>query len=265
MNDHNTPLVPFQFETATIRIISQEDGSWSVVAKDVAESLGYVWQPAVVKHVPDEWKGIIPINTPGGTQEMLTLTSQGLYFFLGRSDKPKALPFQKWIAGDVLPSIEKTGSYSLPSKAVPITKQSIIETSLVTREVARALRASGLKGNALTLAADNVAKMTTGVSLLSMAGMTHLVANEQGRTYSPTELGKMCSPTLSGQKFNLLMEAAGLQTKEYGNWMPTDAADGLFEWLDTNKRHSNGTPVKQLRWFRTVLDRLNIGGQKEAA
>jgi len=44
---------------------------------------------------------------------MLCLTEQGLYFFLARSDKPKALPFQKWLAGDVLPSIRKTGSYSL--------------------------------------------------------------------------------------------------------------------------------------------------------
>lgn len=42
---------------------------------------------------------------------MLTLTEQGLYFFLGRSDKPAALPFQKWLAGEVLPSIRKTGGY----------------------------------------------------------------------------------------------------------------------------------------------------------
>ena len=85
-----------------------------MVAKDVAESLGYTWQPAVIKHVPEEWKGIIPCNTPSGIQDMLTLTEQGLYFFLGRSNKPKALPFQKWIAGDVLPALRKTGTYALP-------------------------------------------------------------------------------------------------------------------------------------------------------
>jgi len=42
---------------------------------------------------------------------MAVLAEQGLYFFLGRSDKPAALPFQKWIAGEVLPSIRKTGEY----------------------------------------------------------------------------------------------------------------------------------------------------------
>lgn len=42
------------------------------------------------------------------------LSEQGLYFFLGRSDKPKALPFQKWLAGDVLPALRKTGRYETP-------------------------------------------------------------------------------------------------------------------------------------------------------
>ena len=44
---------------------------------------------------------------------MLVLYEQGLYFFLARSDKPRALPFQIWLANDVLPSIRKTGSYSM--------------------------------------------------------------------------------------------------------------------------------------------------------
>jgi prophage antirepressor-like protein len=45
---------------------------------------------------------------------MSAISEQGLYFFLGRSDKPAALPFQKWLAGEVLPSIRKTGSYAVP-------------------------------------------------------------------------------------------------------------------------------------------------------
>lgn len=32
---------------------------------------------------------------------MLIISEQGFYFFLGRSDKPKALPYQMWVAGDV--------------------------------------------------------------------------------------------------------------------------------------------------------------------
>ena len=45
---------------------------------------------------------------------MHCLSEPGLYFFLGRSDKPKALPFQKWVAGEVIPTIRKTGEYKMP-------------------------------------------------------------------------------------------------------------------------------------------------------
>lgn len=57
---------------------------------------------------------------------MLTLTEHGLYFFLGRSDKPAALPFQKWLAGEVLPSIRKTGAYQTKAaREVPDAAKSL--------------------------------------------------------------------------------------------------------------------------------------------
>lgn len=107
-----TNIIPFEFESNKIRTVIDKDGSVLFVAKDIAEALGYKWQPNLLDKVPEEWKGIKRFNTLGGKQEMLFLSEAGLYFFCVRSDKPKALPLQKWIAGDVLPSIRKTGSYS---------------------------------------------------------------------------------------------------------------------------------------------------------
>ncbi|MEN6533989.1 MAG: phage antirepressor KilAC domain-containing protein [Bryobacteraceae bacterium] len=92
------------------------------VAKDVAEALGYSWNgSARIEHVPEEWRGITSVVTPSGTQDMAVLSEQGLYFFLGRSDKAAALPMQKWVAGEVLPSIRKTGSYGVQQFKVPQT------------------------------------------------------------------------------------------------------------------------------------------------
>ena len=84
------------------------------MAKDVAKALGYAStnMTTIFQAVPEEWKGSNPITTLGGEQEMLIISEQGLYFFLGRSDKPVALPFQKWLAGDVIPSIRKHGLYA---------------------------------------------------------------------------------------------------------------------------------------------------------
>ena len=251
-------LMPFSFESSSIRVVTKQDGSWSVVAKDVALALGYARFDSNLLHlVPDEWKGTNPIRTPGGVQDLLCLTEPGLYYFLARSDKQKAIPFQKWIAGDVLPSIRKTGSYNLPETSQhqsPIELPCLESAMSIAREGAKLARAFGFKGSMIALSGNTLAKTVTGVDMLALMGATHLIADPRGMTYTPTELGAMCDPKLSAIKFNLLLEAAGLQTKEFGSWLPTDAADGKFEWLDTNKRHTDGTPVKQIKWFSSVLN-----------
>lgn len=110
-------LQTFTFEGRALRIVTGVDGEPRWVTKDVAEALGYRWHRGLTQHVPGEWRGVIPVDSPGGAQDMQVLTEHGLYFFLGRSDKPAALPMQKWIAGEVLPSIRKTGKYEVPGKA----------------------------------------------------------------------------------------------------------------------------------------------------
>jgi prophage antirepressor-like protein len=112
-------LIPFSFEEKNIRIVVVDGEPW-FVAKDVASALEYPESSSPARlfaHVPDEWKGVNPIHTLGGIQRMLCLSEQGLYFFLGRSDKPKAVPFQKKVAGDVLPQIRRTGKYDGLGKA----------------------------------------------------------------------------------------------------------------------------------------------------
>ena len=108
-------LSQFNFQTNAVRTIAENGEIW-FVAKDISKALDYSQSSTaavIFQSVPDEWKGIKPIDTLGGRQKLLMISEQGLYFFLGRSDKPKALPFQKWLAGEVLPAIRKTGSYSV--------------------------------------------------------------------------------------------------------------------------------------------------------
>lgn len=113
MSKNITNVIPFKFDRHEVRTLLIDDQPW-FVAKDVIASLEYAKtsNPArVVDHVPAQWKGVNPIHTLGGEQQMLMLSEQGLYFFIGRSDKEKALPFQMWVAGDVLPVIRKHGRY----------------------------------------------------------------------------------------------------------------------------------------------------------
>ncbi len=65
----------------------------------------------MTSHVSGEWKGKNRIHTPGGDQDVICLSEQGLYFYVNRSDQHAAIPWQKWVAGEVLPRIRKTGGY----------------------------------------------------------------------------------------------------------------------------------------------------------
>jgi prophage antirepressor-like protein len=104
-------LTVFKYKANKVRTI-MENGEPRFVAKDVAEIVDIVWKGTkTIAHVPEVWRGGSSVDTPSGVQEMAVLTEQGLYFFLARSDKPAALPFQMFIAGEVLPQIRKTGSY----------------------------------------------------------------------------------------------------------------------------------------------------------
>lgn len=140
-------IVPFAFDGRPVRVVTGEDGAPWFVAKDVAEALDYVWNGTMaIKHVPDEWRGVRSVLTPSGYQDMAVLAEQGTYFFLGRSDKPKALPFQRWLAGDVIPAVRKTGVYIPPGASLETLPPEVarqiggIVKSVIGKQIAEALR-----------------------------------------------------------------------------------------------------------------------------
>lgn len=57
----------------------------------------------------------------------LFLTESGLYMLLMRSNNPNAKPFQLWVTKDVLPTIRKTGSYSLQPQLPKSYKEALKE------------------------------------------------------------------------------------------------------------------------------------------
>ena len=128
-------LSQFDFQTNAVRTIAENGEIW-FVAKDVLTALDYSESsnPAkVTQNIPEEWKGVKLIHTLGGKQKLLMISEQGLYFFLGRSDKPKALPFQKWLAGEVLPSIRKTGGYAVSNRTISKAQQGELSALIAER------------------------------------------------------------------------------------------------------------------------------------
>lgn len=54
------------------------------------------------------------LNLGSRAGETNFITESGLYSVILRSDKPNAKKFRKWVTGEVLPSIRKTGTYNKP-------------------------------------------------------------------------------------------------------------------------------------------------------
>lgn len=107
-------VLSFAFEDKLVRTLLDEQGEPWFVAKDVALALGYQWNGFKnIQHVPEEWRLVESVSTSFGEKQTWFLSEQGLYFFVARSDKPAALPFQRWLAGEVLPSLRRTGQYAL--------------------------------------------------------------------------------------------------------------------------------------------------------
>ena len=91
-------------------------GSWSrplFLAQEVGTILGMTNIHASIRNMPSEYKGHKKLLTPGGEQEMTCITEPGLYYIAMRSNKENAIPFQKWVCESVLPSLRKTGEYSI--------------------------------------------------------------------------------------------------------------------------------------------------------
>lgn len=90
-----------------------ESGEPWFVASDVCKALDI--DRTAVRRLDKDEKGVRSIHTPGGDQEMTTVSESGLYSLILGSRKPEAHRFKRWVTHEVLPTIRKTGAYVSPS------------------------------------------------------------------------------------------------------------------------------------------------------
>ena len=115
-------LSVFQFESNEVRtIVDTRDNSPWFVLKDVLAAMGSTTRPAIAKTSIEEVFGggytmITPLQTTGGRQEITVINEPATTFLISRSNTEIGKKMNRWIHGEVLPSIRKTGSYSTLSK-----------------------------------------------------------------------------------------------------------------------------------------------------
>lgn len=109
-------LTIFNYAEKEVKTITDKNGEPWFIAKDVCNILDISNSRDAVSKLKDSQKKLMSIQLDGWSQarNVTIINEIGLYKLIMRSNKPNAEKFQDWIAEEVLPSIRKTGSYSVP-------------------------------------------------------------------------------------------------------------------------------------------------------
>ncbi|MEH2922403.1 Bro-N domain-containing protein [Samsonia erythrinae] len=133
----NTKTSVFSFDSSVkVRVLSVDGNPWFVAA-DVCKAIAL--DNTSIRKLDDDEKGLHSMHTPGGMQDVSIISESGLYTLILRcrdAVTPGTIPyrFRKWVTGEVLPSIRKTGKYeATPTKAKPRALPKPVAKDNITR------------------------------------------------------------------------------------------------------------------------------------
>lgn len=138
-----TNLQIFSYDAQDIRTILVNDEYW-FVARDILKAMESSTTVTAVETLicNDLGEGFVsnqPLKTAGGTQMMLCLSESALTYFVSRSRTEAGKMLNRWIHIEVLPSIRKTGSYSMKPN-VPQTYLEALKALVSAEEEKELLR-----------------------------------------------------------------------------------------------------------------------------
>ncbi len=104
----------FDYGGTRVRTVLIDGFVWFVAA-DVCAVLGHTNSRMALKRLGADEKGVTNVHTLGGPQAVSVISESGLYLLVMTSRKPAAQGFRKWVTGEVLPALRRTGRYEVPT------------------------------------------------------------------------------------------------------------------------------------------------------
>ncbi len=209
------------------------------VASDVARALGYKnTRDAILKHCKGVVKRDIPTN--GGKQLMNVIPEGDLYRLVAHSELPSAEKFESWIFDEVLPTIRKTGTYSIKQESA-------------SKENTQLTRAKAMLLNAKTRAAQTWLKIAEAVNIpeykqIASTYAANTLADKQvlelptaeRKTYSATDIAKQFN--ISKNMVGKLANENNLKIAEYGKLF-YDKSPYSSKQVETWRYYENAIPM----------------------
>jgi len=121
----------FRYDQKEVRTHEADGQAWFCL-NDVAKVLDIKDHKSLLRSEWCDEKGVdsIPIPTAGGVQQVTFINEGNLYTLVSRSRKPGAIAFTKWVNQEVLPTLRKTGRYSLTQQDDLAARLAAIEEKL---------------------------------------------------------------------------------------------------------------------------------------
>ena len=196
-------------EFGNVRTLTIDGEPW-FVGKDIAECLGYTnTRDALWKHVEDEDKQQI-LKSQIATLEnvpnrgLTFINESGIYSLIFGSKLESAQKFKRWVTSEVLPSLRKTGTYTVVA-AQPSATSSIVVQPTSDIELPKATNTWYLK---------NRKRIRELCDLMDIERRTlyHLILTEIGKTID-IEQSKSIYTRGHGYPPEILMDVVGYFTK----------------------------------------------------
>ncbi|EJF07122.1 prophage antirepressor [Thiovulum sp. ES] len=242
-------LITKNFNTTDIRILLI-DGREYFVAKDTALLLGYSNTNDAISRHCKKAKSVrdflrdqrtLPLDLNGvGNLDIQTklIPESDVWRLVIKSKLPETEKIEEWIMEEVLPSIRKTGSYSLQKSETNLVEE--ISLSEIVEQTEKAVEVMKLLEN------RNAFELFQIDQIAGKFSPTKLLNIDFSQTYFlPTEIGKILG--ISGAEVNLILEKRGFQFRdENGIWRPTSSGKEFCLEI--------GNQFNQLKWrISTIL------------
>lgn len=257
-------------EFGEVRTVNIDGEPW-LVGKDVATALGYVDTfGALKKHVDDEDKQNCQNDSFESPRGMTVINESGLYSLVLSSKLPTAKKFKRWVTSEVLPTIRKTGSYSIP--------QLTPNPHYRTRMIGTAVRDVGKTAEALEkvfgcrhgMALATASSMVGEAYGIDMTPVQRLIpAEDNPGTLSPSQIAESLGlfnrqGNPDAQTVNRMLQSCGLQDKprdtsganlKNAKWFLTEEGKSYGEQKPMDNKKT-GYKGYQIVWSADVLDLL---------
>lgn len=262
MADSNLPIVFENNEFGRLDTIIIDNEPW-FIGKQVAAMLGYKdTDKAVRDHAEDADKKLLTYSeiqsrhisgftSPRG----LTLINEyGVSDLFLLSKLPAAKKFRHWFTHEVLPSIRKTGSYSLPT--VPQITPPTGKLSAALDELnATTKRLCDIFGVNKGIALSKATALVENNYPVNLEGIKDLLppAETDVGLLNPTQIRDMLGYDISPQFINRNLIELGLQKQVKNGYQLTEAGKEFGEMMPyTRNGHSGYRPL----WRTSIVEKL---------